>query len=45
VLVIDDMNSTGGTIEKAVKALLEADCSPAGIKVLAAHALLVGSVA
>lgn len=45
VLVVDDMISTGGTIEKAVKALLEAGCSPAGIKVLASHALLVGPAA
>ena len=45
VVVIDDMISTGGTIEKAVKALLEAGCSPSGIKVLASHALLVGSAA
>ena len=42
VLVIDDMISTGGTIEKAVKALLEAGCSPSGIKVLASHGLLIG---
>jgi ribose-phosphate pyrophosphokinase len=45
VLVIDDMISTGGTIEKAIKALLEAGCSPSGIKVLATHALLVGPAA
>lgn len=45
VLVIDDMISTGGTIEKAIEALLEAGCSPAGVKVLASHALLVGSAA
>jgi len=42
VLVIDDMISTGGTIEKAIKALLEAGCSPSGVKVLASHGLLVG---
>jgi ribose-phosphate pyrophosphokinase len=42
VLVIDDMISTGGTIEKAIKALLEAGCSPSGVKVLATHGLLVG---
>jgi ribose-phosphate pyrophosphokinase len=42
VLVIDDMISTGGTIEKAVKALIEAGCSPSGVKVLASHGLLVG---
>jgi len=45
VLVIDDMISTGGTIEKAVNALLEAGCSPAGINVMATHALLVGPAA
>jgi ribose-phosphate pyrophosphokinase len=42
VLVIDDMISTGGTIEKAIKALLEAGCSPSGVKVLASHGLFVG---
>jgi ribose-phosphate pyrophosphokinase len=45
VLVVDDMISTGGTIEKAVNALLEAGCSPAGVTVLASHALLVGPAA
>ena len=45
VLVIDDMISTGGTIEKAVHALLEAGCSPSGVKVLASHGLLVGPAA
>jgi ribose-phosphate pyrophosphokinase len=45
ILVIDDMISTGGTIEKAIKALLEAGCSPSGMKVLASHALLVGPAA
>jgi ribose-phosphate pyrophosphokinase len=45
VLVIDDMISTGGTIEKAVKALLEAGCSPSDVKVLASHGLLVGPAA
>jgi ribose-phosphate pyrophosphokinase len=42
VLIIDDMISTGGTIEKAIEALLEAGCSTAGIKILATHALFVG---
>ena len=42
ILLIDDMISTGATIEKALQALLEAGCSPAGVKVLASHALLVG---
>jgi ribose-phosphate pyrophosphokinase len=45
VLVIDDMISTGGTIEKAINALLDAGCSPSGVKVLATHALLVGPAA
>jgi ribose-phosphate pyrophosphokinase len=45
VLVIDDMISTGGTIEKAIEALLEAGCSSTGIKVAASHALLVGPAA
>ena len=45
VLVVDDMISTGGTIEKAIKALLDAGCSPAGLKVVASHALLVGAAA
>lgn len=45
VLVVDDMISTGGTIEKAIKALLEAGCSSSGMKVLASHALLVGPAA
>jgi ribose-phosphate pyrophosphokinase len=41
-LVIDDMISTGGTIEKAINSLLEAGCSPSGVKVLATHGLFVG---
>lgn len=45
VLVIDDMISTGGTIEQAIAALLDAGCSPSGVKVLATHALLVGPAA
>jgi ribose-phosphate pyrophosphokinase len=45
VLIVDDMISTGGTIEKAIKALLEAGCSPSGIKVAASHPLLVGPAA
>jgi ribose-phosphate pyrophosphokinase len=45
VLIIDDMISTGGTMEKAIQALLEAGCSPSGIKVSATHALLVGAAA
>ena len=45
VLVVDDMISTGGTIEQAIKALLEAGCAPSGIKVAASHGLLVGPAA
>jgi ribose-phosphate pyrophosphokinase len=45
VLLIDDMISTGGTIEKAITALLEAGCSPSGVKVAATHALFVGPAA
>lgn len=45
VLVIDDMISTGGTIGKAIEALLEARCSPSGVKVSATHALLVDPAA
>jgi ribose-phosphate pyrophosphokinase len=45
VVIVDDMITTGGTIEQAIKALLEAGCSPAGIKVAASHPLLVGPAA
>jgi ribose-phosphate pyrophosphokinase len=45
VLVVDDMISTGGTVEKAITALLEAGCSSAGVKVVASHGLLVGPAA
>jgi ribose-phosphate pyrophosphokinase len=45
VLIVDDMISTGGTIEKAIKALLEAGCLSSGIKVAASHGLLVGPAA
>jgi ribose-phosphate pyrophosphokinase len=45
VLVVDDMISTGGTLEKAIKALLEAGCLSSGIKVAASHGLLVGPAA
>jgi ribose-phosphate pyrophosphokinase len=45
VVIIDDMISTGGTIEKAIKALLDAGCAPTGIRVAATHALLVGPAA
>ncbi|WP_437899893.1 phosphoribosyltransferase family protein [Sorangium sp. So ce124] len=40
-LLVDDMISTGGTIEAAVNALLAAGCAP-DIAVLATHALFVG---
>ena len=40
-LIVDDLISTGGTIEAAVKALLQARCAPE-ITVVASHALLVG---
>lgn len=45
IVVVDDMITTGATIEKAIKALLEAGCSPSGIKVVASHALFVGNAA
>jgi ribose-phosphate pyrophosphokinase len=40
-LIVDDMISTGGTIEAAARALLSAGCAPE-IAVVASHALLVG---
>jgi len=43
IVVVDDMITTGGTIEKAIKALLEAGCSASGIKVAASHGLFVGN--
>jgi ribose-phosphate pyrophosphokinase len=45
VLVIDDMISTGETIEKAIKSLLEAGCVPSRLKVSATHGLFVGPAA
>ena len=44
ILVVDDMITTGGTIEKAITALLEAGCS-SGLKVAASHGLFVGNAA
>lgn len=41
-LIIDDMITTGATIEAAVKGLLEAGCKP-NVSVLATHALFVGA--
>lgn len=43
ILIVDDMITTGATIEKAITALLEAGCSPSGIKVAASHGLFVGN--
>lgn len=43
-LIVDDMISTGGTIEAAVKALLAAGCLP-DVTVVASHALFVGPAA
>jgi len=43
ILVVDDMITTGATIEKAVLALLQAGCSTSGIKVAASHGLFVGN--
>ncbi|MGZ8499612.1 MAG: ribose-phosphate diphosphokinase, partial [Candidatus Binatia bacterium] len=43
ILVVDDMITTGSTIEKAILALLEAGCSSSGIKVVATHGLFVGN--
>ena len=45
VLVVDDMISTGGTVEKAILALLAAGCLSSGIKVATSHGLLVGPAA
>lgn len=42
-IVVDDMITTGGTIEAAVKGLLDAGCKP-HVSVVATHAVLVGSV-
>jgi len=40
-IIVDDMISTGGTIEAAVRALLAAGCSP-HVTVVASHGLFVG---
>jgi ribose-phosphate pyrophosphokinase len=40
-IIVDDMITTGGTIEAAVKGLLEAGCKPE-VSVLATHAIFVG---
>jgi ribose-phosphate pyrophosphokinase len=41
-IIVDDMISTGGTIESTVEALLEEGCEP-GISVVASHGLFAGS--
>lgn len=41
ILIVDDMISTGGTVEAAVKALLAAGCVP-DFTVVASHGLFVG---
>jgi ribose-phosphate pyrophosphokinase len=43
-IVVDDMITTGGTIEAAVKGLLDAGCKP-NVSVLATHAVFVGRAA
>ena len=43
-IIIDDMISTGGTIEEAAKALLKAGCSTR-VNVATTHGLLVGAAA
>ncbi len=40
-IIVDDMITTGGTIEAAVKGLLDAGCKP-NVSVLATHAVFVG---
>jgi ribose-phosphate pyrophosphokinase len=40
-IIVDDMITTGGTIEAAVKGLLEAGCKP-NVSVVATHAVFVG---
>jgi ribose-phosphate pyrophosphokinase len=43
VLVVDDMISTGGTVQAAIQALLAAGCAPEAT-VVASHGLFVGPV-
>jgi len=45
IIIVDDMITTGATIEKAILALLEAGCSSSRIKVAASHGLFVGNAA
>jgi ribose-phosphate pyrophosphokinase len=40
-IIVDDMITTGGTVEAAAKGLLEAGCTPE-VSVVATHALFVG---
>ena len=40
-LIVDDMITTGATVEAAVKGLLEAGCKP-DVSIVATHALFVG---
>jgi ribose-phosphate pyrophosphokinase len=44
-IIIDDMISTGGTIEQAAKALLDAGCSTSRFNVVTSHGLLVDAAA
>ena len=44
-IIIDDMISTGGTIEQAIKALLDAGCSTSRFNVVTSHGLFVGAAA
>jgi ribose-phosphate pyrophosphokinase len=41
-VVVDDMVSTGGTIQAAIQALLAAGCVSANLTVIASHGLFVG---
>lgn len=43
-LIVDDMITTGATVEAAIKGLLEAGCKP-DVSVVATHALFVGPAA
>jgi ribose-phosphate pyrophosphokinase len=44
-IIIDDMISTGGTIEQAIKALFEAGCSMSRVNVVTSHGLFMGAAA
>jgi ribose-phosphate pyrophosphokinase len=44
-IIIDDMLSTGGTVEEAAKALFEAGCSPSKLKIAVTHGLFAGTAA